>query len=179
MSKWHVFSPSESETKPVKPTWNSTSSYLESPVIRTRSNDCWKWHRGCRLFVPRVSSSLVKLIQVQPGASAHSSVLCPGRGTCGCTSSSDDNPPLVFSTGALLLFFLFIFFSFFFLAAFSPSDPLSPLSSSPSSVLPFPFFPPFFFFFFFLSSAMAAWSPFFFLWSQFSSRQAKVGEQAV
>lgn len=94
---------------------------------------------------------------------AHSSVFCPGRGTCGWISSSDDTPPSVFSTGALLFFFFFTFFSFFFLVDFSPSEPPSPPS----------FFPPFFFFFFFLSSAMAAWSPFLcFCGVQSSLRQA-------
>lgn len=94
---------------------------------------------------------------------AHSSVFCPGRGTCGWISSSDNTPPSVFSTGALLFFFFFTFFSFFFLVDFSPSEPPSPPS----------FFPPFFFFFFFLSSAMAAWSPFLcFCGVQSSLRQA-------
>lgn len=112
------------------------------------------------------------MIQVQSGPRTHSSVFCPGRGICGWISSSDDIPPSVFSTGALLFFFLFTFFSFFFFPPFSPSElPLPP--SSPSSLLPFPFFPPFFFFFFFLSSAMAAWSPFFFLLLQSSFRQAE------
>lgn len=124
--------------------------------------------RSCRLLLLRVQFRLDQRIQVQTETRAHNSVFCPDRGTCGWISSSDDTPPSIFSTGALLFFF---FFTFFFVAAFSPSELPSP-PSPPSSPLPFPFFPPFFFFFFFfLSSAMAAWSPFFF-GVHFSSRQA-------
>lgn len=120
-------------------------------------------------FKTFIKSLLV--IQVRSGPRTHSSVFCLGRGICGWISSSDDIPFSVFSTGALLFFFLFTFFSFFFFPPFSPSElPLPP--SSPSSLLPFPFFPPFFFFFFFLSSAMAARSPFF-LWLHSSFRQAE------
>lgn len=129
-----------------------------------------QWVR--RGFEEPVFMQLYFCVRVQSQPRPHSSVFCPDRGTCGWISSSDECPPSVLSTGALLFFFFFTF-SLFFFEAFSPSRVSSP-PFSPSALFAFPFLPPLFFFFFFLSSVMAAWSPFFFLRSHFSFKQAEL-----
>lgn len=131
-------------------------------MIRQQSNESGEGSKS--LFLCSCTS-----VRVQSQPRPHSSVFRPDRGTCGWISSSDECPPSVLSTGALLFFFFFTF-SFFFFKAFSPSRVSSLFS--PSTFFAFPFLPPFFFFFF-LSSAMAAWSPFFFLRPQFSFKQAE------